>query len=74
MAKAEAIALSLNGKIARVVETVEGGAVVPEALSYANSLSNAASMAKSEYRTRIEAGSISLRGQITLVVEIEVKR
>lgn len=74
MAKAEAIAASLGGKIVRVVETVEGGStptpiVYPNASTFANT-----TMAKPEFRTQIQAGSIKVRGQVTLVVEIDAHR
>ncbi len=74
MAKAEAIAESLGGKIVRVVETVESGStptpvVYPDATMTANT-----AMAKPEFSTRIQAGSINVRGQVTLVVEIDAAR
>jgi uncharacterized protein len=72
LAKAEAIAKSLNGRIARVVETIEGGAPIqPSAFNY----SNAASMntnAASAYRTPVQAGSLDARSQVVLVVELEI--
>ncbi|HEY8562849.1 MAG TPA: SIMPL domain-containing protein [Pyrinomonadaceae bacterium] len=72
MAKAEAIAESLGGKIVRVVETVEGGATpTPIVLSNATTGNVAA---KQEFRTQIQAGAISVRGQVTLVVEIDAPR
>jgi uncharacterized protein len=74
MAKAESIAASLGGKIVRVVETVEGGAtptpvVYPEAMMATNT-----TMAKPNYQTQIQAGSMKVRGQVTLVVEIDARR
>lgn len=74
MAKAEAIAQSLGGKIVRVVETVEGGST-PTPITYATPMMAATNtMAKSEYQTRIQSGSINVRGQVTLVVEIDARR
>jgi uncharacterized protein len=74
MTKAEAIAQSLGGKIVRVVETVEGGAT-PTAIVYSNAtMASTNSMAKSEYQPRIQAGSINVHGQVTLVVEIDVRK
>lgn len=73
MTKAEAIAASLGGKIVRVVETVEGGSS-PTPIVYSNSTTTANTMAKSEYRTQIQAGSLNVRGQVTLVVEIDARR
>jgi uncharacterized protein YggE len=72
MAKAEAIAASLNGRIVRVVETNEGG--VPLQLTSTGYLNSNAAMnmeAKSSYRTPVQAGSLDLRSQVLLVVEIE---
>ncbi len=73
MAKAEAIAGSLGGKIVRVVETVEGGSN-PTPIIYSNASSTANTMAKPDYQTRIQAGSVNVRGQVTLVVEIDARR
>ncbi len=76
MAKAEAIAGSLGGRVVRVVETNEGG--VPYESTSTNYLSaaNAAmnTLAKSSYRTPVQAGSLDVRSQVLLVVEIEVNR
>lgn len=76
MTKAEAIAQSLNGKIARVVESNELGApVVPERNDYA--MSNAAMLkteAKPIYNTPVQAGSLNVRSQVVLVVEVEINR
>lgn len=76
MAKAESIAASLGGRIVRVVETVEGGStptpVVMATPSYAST--NSAAMSKPEFRTQIQAGAINVRGQVTLVVEIDARR
>lgn len=73
MAKAEAIALNLGGKIVRVVETVEGGST-PTPIVYSNASTVANSTAKPEYKTQIQAGSLNVRGQVTLVVEIDARR
>ncbi|HVE58239.1 MAG TPA: SIMPL domain-containing protein, partial [Pyrinomonadaceae bacterium] len=76
MTKAESIAASLGGKIVRVVETVEGGAT-PTPVIYQNSTAAAnsnATFAKPEFRTQIQAGSINVRGQVTLVVEIDARK
>ncbi len=78
MIKAESIAQSLNGKIVRVVETTEGGiAARPPVSDYSNASSMSNSMmaaAKRTYTTPVEAGSLDVRSQVLLVVEIEVKR
>lgn len=77
MAKAEAIAQSLGGRVVRVVETNEGG-IAPQhaAYDYKNSaaMANTMSVAKPTITTPVEAGSLNVRSQVVLVVEIEVKR
>ncbi len=73
MAKAEAIATSLGGKIVRVVETVEGGSA-PTPISYSNAAMSTNTTTASAYRTQIQSGSINVRGQVTLVVEIDARR
>lgn len=77
MTKAEAIAQSLNGKIVRVVESNELGApTVPERNSYAmsNSMMAADASAKPIYNTPVQAGSLNVRSQVVLVVEVEISR
>lgn len=75
MAKAEAIAQSLNGKIYRVVEAQEGGSQVqrPTASDYgsANSVANASY--KMEYQTAVKSGSLTVHSNILLIVEVETK-
>jgi uncharacterized protein YggE len=73
MAKAEAIAKSLNGRIVRVVETGEGSVptsrlndAYPEAKTMANS------NALTAYTTPVQAGTFNVRSQVFLVVEIEI--
>lgn len=74
MSKAEAIAASLGGKIVRVVETVEGGST-PTPVVYSNASTAMNSNATTTgYKTQIQAGSINVRGQVTLVVEIDARR
>ena len=77
MAKAEAIAQSLNGKIVRVVETHEGGMQNlpqnPNSDSYAMMNSNMMS-ATSSHTTPVQAGSLNVRSQVLLVVEVEVNK
>lgn len=71
MAKAEAIAKSLNGRIVRVLETHEGGAPeLPSSYSNASPMANTA--AKPAIPTPIQAGSLNVRAQVTLVVEITI--
>lgn len=75
MAKAESIAQSLGGRVVRIVETREGGApnLQPNYDEYkymANAASNAS--AARSYSTPVQAGSLDVRSQVVLVVEIEV--
>lgn len=75
LAKAEAIANSLNGKIVRIVETHEGGVpLLPSSSEYdskAMMMSNMASSAKPAYRTTVQSGSIDMRSNVILVVEVD---
>jgi uncharacterized protein len=73
MAKAQAIADSLGGRIYRVVEAQEGGLVSPRPSyeNYANASASNAAPAKPS--TRIMAGSLNVHSQILLVVEVETK-
>jgi uncharacterized protein YggE len=74
MSKAEAIAASLGGRIVRVVETVESGST-PTPVNYPVGMTtNANATTTTSFRTRIQAGSINVRGQVTLVVEVDAKR
>ncbi len=77
MTKAEAIARSLNGRIVRVVESIEGGApIVPERDNYgsSNAMSMNMSVAKPIINTPVQAGSLNVRSQVVLVVEVEISR
>jgi len=73
MAKAEAIADSLGGRIVRVVETVEAGST-PTPIVSATPLYMANTNAATSYQTQIRSGSINVYGQITLVVEIDARK
>jgi uncharacterized protein YggE len=75
MAKADSIAKSLNGRVVRIVETNEGGVPVRSGTSdsefkYA---SNAAMNSNAAVRTPVQAGTIDVRSQVILVVDIEAK-
>ena len=76
MAKAESVARSLNGKVIRVVQTIEGG--VPPQMVDADYTGNANAAAnirldfKPAVRTPVEAGSLIIRSQVVLVVEISI--
>lgn len=75
MAKAESITQSLNGRIVRVVETHEGGAPLLPTSSYSNyamTNANIMSPAKPFYNTPVQAGSLDVRSNVILVVEVEI--
>jgi uncharacterized protein YggE len=74
LAKAEAIAQSLHGRIVRVVETHEGGVPVSQFNPYADRqmMNSNASSAKPVYNTPIQAGALDVRSQVVLVVEVEI--
>ena len=76
MAKAEAVARSLNGKIVRVVQTIEGG-VPPQMVdaSYTGNANTAANMMmdmKPPVSTPVQAGALVIRSQVVLVVEVSI--
>ncbi|MBA3351937.1 MAG: SIMPL domain-containing protein [Blastocatellia bacterium] len=76
MAKAEAVARSLNGTIVRVVQTIEGG-VPPQMIDAgyggnANAATNKMMDMKPAVRTPVQAGSLVIRSQVVLVVDISV--
>lgn len=78
LAKAEAIARSLNGKIVRVVQTAEGG-VPPQMFDagysgFANAAANVSMRmeAKPNIATPVEAGSLNIRSQVVLVVDVSI--
>lgn len=77
MAKAEAVAASLNGRIVRVVQTIEGGVPARMVDAEYNGMANtnSASMMvdrKPIIATPVEAGELNIRSQVILVVEIAV--
>ena len=78
MAKAEAISSSLGGRIVRVVETHEGGvqpyAPALENNSYASASNASMISAKPSYITPVATGSLNVRSQVVLTVDIDVKR
>jgi uncharacterized protein YggE len=81
MAKAEAMAQSMGGRIVRVVEQREGNfPAPPQPLAYdysaADASSNAelrAQSAKAAPRTPVETGSLNVRSQVYLIVEVEAQ-
>lgn len=75
MSKAQAIAQALGGRIVRVVEEQEGGVnrnPVPTTDTGTYSSANM-SVNKSAYTTPVEAGTLNVKSEVQLVVEIEVK-
>lgn len=74
MVKADAIAASLNGRIVRVVQSTEGG-VDPAHVqaSYENkSFANTAEASPYRPTTPVTAGSLDVRSQVVLVVDIAI--
>lgn len=74
MAKAEAIAASLNGRIVRIVQSTEGGIdPVHVQASYMSANSNSAiSQGLAKPSTPVRAGSLDVRSQVILVVDVAV--
>jgi uncharacterized protein YggE len=80
MAKAEAMAAAMGGRVVRVVEEREGGFPAPasqagQRYEYENSgtMNANSSAANMAVRTPVQAGSLNLRSQVFLVVEVEVQ-
>jgi uncharacterized protein len=74
MAKAEAIAESLNGKIYRVVEAQEGGVTPQPVQSEYYSANSAATTADyKRVNTPVIAGSLNIHSRILLIIEVETK-
>lgn len=84
MSKAEAMAQAMGGRIVRVIEEREGGfpapsVAVPEAVynlpygALANSNANMDVRGSSSMRTPLEAGTLSVRSQVFLIVEVEAQ-
>ena len=75
MGKAEAIARSLNGRIVRVVQSTEAGipaAFIADRSEYStNAMSNMA-MKSESVSTPVQAGSVNIRSQVVLVVDISI--
>lgn len=84
MSKAQSMAQALGGRIVRVVELQEGGTTnrplttTTDSLDYEDArasanMSNANYAAKRAYATPVESGSLNVKSQVQLVVEIEAK-
>jgi uncharacterized protein YggE len=81
MTKAQSMAQALGGRIVRVVEMQEGGTtnrpLTTDSLDYTDTRASASmssmSVAKRAYATPVESGSLNVKSQVQLVVEIEAK-
>jgi uncharacterized protein len=77
MTKAQSIAQSLGGRVVRVVEEQEGGAVnrptIPDYDERARESAKMNAARVSTYQTPVEAGSLNVRSQVQLIVEIEAR-
>ena len=72
MAKAEAVARTLNGRIVRVVQAAEGGVPAEFIDSSANAASNSSTYAaaKAVVPTPVSSGKLDVHSQVVLVVDI----
>jgi uncharacterized protein YggE len=81
MAKAQAMAQALNGRVVRVVEEQEGGfenrpLTTDEEQDYrtrVNANTDDLSARMQRARTPVESGALNIRAQVQLIVEIEVQ-
>ncbi len=82
MSKAQSMAQALGGRIVRVVEMQEGGTTnrplttTADSLDYTDTRASAnmsGTAAKMKYATPVESGSLNVKSQVQLVVEIEAK-
>jgi uncharacterized protein len=81
MEKAEAMAQAMGGRIVRVVEEREGNFPAPalapgtnyEAYGSSMSAANTNADSRMSQRTPVEAGSLNVRSQVFLVVEVETQ-
>lgn len=70
-AKARTVADALGGRVVRVVEVEEGGAIVRPVATYGAEFGRSAGMAQAA--TPVEPGSLDIHAQVTLVAEVEPK-
>lgn len=81
MAKAQAMAQALGGRVVRVIEEQEGGftnrpTTIDELMAHKEYYDNAQTnlvRAQARPRTPVESGPLNVRSQVQLIVEIEVK-
>jgi uncharacterized protein YggE len=69
-AKARTVADALGGRVVRVIEVQEGGAIVRPLVNDSMSFVRAAA---SQVATPVEPGALDVRAQVTLVAEVEPK-
>jgi uncharacterized protein YggE len=79
MAKAQAMAQALGGRVVRVIEEQEGGftnrpMTIDETMAAYKNVDNAQmNLSAAKARTPVESGPLNVRSQVQLIVEIEVK-
>jgi uncharacterized protein YggE len=75
MGKAQSIAQAMGGRVLRVVEEQEGRPGEPNILASrgADTLALDMSVARKSIPTPVEAGSLNVRSQVQLIVEIEAR-
>lgn len=77
MAKAEAAAAAMNGKIVRIVQSTEGG-IDPQHVEASYSAANTAGLSVHRFESKpaltpVRAGDQNIRSQVVLVVDIRVE-
>ena len=73
LSKARVVADTLGGRVVRVVEVQEGGAVRPVPLYAGGSAGRVAETAQASVPTPVEAGPLEIHAEVTLVVEVETR-
>lgn len=71
LGKARVVAETLGGRVVRVIEVQEGGAVRPVPIYAGGGTAGRAMTAQAP--TPVEAGSLEIRAEVTLVAEVETK-
>ncbi len=72
-AKARVIAQTLGGRVVRVVEVQEAGTFRPPVPRYEYDTAQAVSMKQANVATPIESGTLEIRADVQLVVEVETR-
>jgi uncharacterized protein YggE len=78
LGKAQAIAQALGGHVVRIVEEQEGGSmyrppITEEEKAYTGTMNANTNAAKMSLRTPVEAGSLNVKSQVQMIVEIEAR-